>query len=137
MEQNKNDLPTILAPRHIHAKNIIPKKCYRTYNSSSGITVYIADTAYSYVCMSGKGSLGFDWCPTSHMIIVFFQPRLLWLSHIISSCQTSRVRGHTKVLDPYLILIGRSEKPSEIEIRPENTTLSRLKAHDTKKAHNK
>ena len=30
-------------------------------------------------------------------------------------------------------IIGRSEKPSEIKIRPGNTTLSRLKTHDTDK----
>ena len=54
---------------------------------------------------------------------------LLLFSHI-NSCQKSRVRGHTKVLEPYL---GRSEKPSEIKIRQGNTTLSRLKTHDTDK----
>ena len=30
--------------------------------------------------------------------------------------------------------LGRSEKPNEIKIRPGNTTLARLKTHDTKKA---
>ena len=42
----------------------------------------------------------------------------------------SRVRGHTKKGAGAL---GRSEKPSEIKIRPVNTTLSRLKTHDTEK----
>ena len=31
--------------------------------------------------------------------------------------------------------LGRSEKPSEIKIRPGNSTLSRLQTHDTKKKH--
>ena len=53
---------------------------------------------------------------------------LLLLSHI-NSCQTSRVRGHTKGAGA----LGRSEKPSEIKIRQGNTTLSRLKTHDTEK----
>ena len=48
------------------------------------------------------------------------------LSHINSSCQKSRVRGHTKKGAGAL---GRSEKPNEMKIRPGNTTskLSHLK----------
>ena len=47
-------------------------------------------------------------------------------SHI-NSCQKSRVRGHTKVLEPE----EDPKKPNEIKIRQGNTTLSRLKTHDT------
>ena len=51
---------------------------------------------------------------------------LVLLPHI-NSCQTSRVRGHTKGAGA----VGSSEKPNEIKIRPGNTTLPRLKTHDT------
>ena len=51
---------------------------------------------------------------------------LLLFSHI-NSCQKSRVRGHTKEGAGAL---GKSEKPNEINIRPGNTTISRLKTHD-------
>ena len=69
-----------------------------------------------------------------------YNTSMLLLSHI-NSGQTSinRVCGHTIIRvcgHPIIIRCWRpredAKKPNEIEIRPGNTTLSRLKTHDTK-----